>query len=519
MQGAVPWYTAWMAKSLDIIANQTSNEVGILQGALEEAHRTIENYSLQYESLEERLSGLDLQLDNVGWSESFGYTDEGPSLAQVKSMSKQIRNLMARNVWVKQGWQLRSNYVNAGGAQMDGVPGQDATGAGRRPVAWARVQNPQNQRVYFNSTARTEREGALYADGMSLFIGDESSFTLSALPLNQITADYRNPDDPSEVWAYRRTWWNYPAGSQNPIEKSEWIFHNWFLDKRTKSITYNGKTETVAQNKRVFGRSVNSLPGWAYGVADAFSGIAWARQYREVLLNGKTMTDALASVAYKVINKSRVGAAAAGARLASNASAGTVANLIEGQDMAPMNTAGKGYDFDTARPLLAAFAAGIGVSVVAVASDPGAAGSSYGSAQTLDLPTRLMTEVRRQYHVDLDKEVLAWLGAPDADVWFEPIQDWTEVLRAMQAMIAKWNTGLYSEEEMKEDIEAFFGKSHIREIPDGVLLPNNEKSLARKDIDSDGQVASGAGASPGQGQSTGTGDIGTNNDQRDDTIS
>lgn len=508
-----------MAKSLDIISNQASNEAGILREALEESHRTIEQYSLQYERLEEKLSGLDLQLDNVGWSEAFGYDDEGPSLSQVKAMSKQIRNLMARNVWVKQGWKLRSNYVNAGGMKLANVPGQNATGRGRRADAWARVQDAQNQRVFFGSTAREEIEGALYSDSVALFVGDDSTYRLSAFPLNQLSADYRDPDDPSQVWALRRSWWSYPSGSSTPVEKAEWIFHNWHIDKRTKTISYNGKSEPVAQGKRVFGRPVNSLPGWAYGVPDAFSGIAWARQYREVLLNGKTMTDALASVAYKVINKSRAGAQNAGVRIAGNTSAGTVANLVEGQDMAPMNTAGKGYDFDSARPVLAAFAAGIGVSVVAVSSDPGAAGSSYGSAATLDLPTRLMAEVRRQYHVDTTKEVLAWMGAPDADVLFDPIQDWSEILRAMQALIAKWNTGLYGEEEMKTDIEDVFGRYDIGTIPEGVLLPNNENSLPRKDIDLDGSVHAGAGASPGQGQSTGTGDVGTNNDQRNDTIS
>jgi hypothetical protein len=509
-----------MAKSLDIVAEQATTEASILRESLGEAHKTLENYALNYERLEEKLSGLDLQLDNIGWSESYGYDDEGPSLNQVKAMSKQIRNLMAKNVWVKQGWQLRSNYVNAGGTHMAKIPGQNATGSGRKTAAWLRVQHPKNQRVFFSTTARVEREGALYADSVSFFIGNERDYTLSAFPINQLTADYRDPDDPSEVWAYRRTWYSYQNGSLTPTEKSEWIFHNWHIDKRTKSVKYNNKVEPVSQTKRVFGRGVNSLPGWAYGVPDAFSGISWARQYREVLLNGKTMTDALASVAYKLINKSRKGAQTAGARIASNTSAGNVANLVEGQDMAAMNTAGKGYDFDTARPLLAAFAAGIGVSVVAVASDPGAAGSSYGASATLDLPTRLMVEVRREYHIELDKEVLAWMGAPDADVWFDPIEDWSEALRAMQTFIAKWNTGLYSESEMKADIEGFFGKLNIPAAPDGVLLPNNKDSLERRDIDTDGSaVAPGAGAAPGQGQSTGTGDTGTNNDQRTDNVS
>lgn len=500
------------------MANTSQKQVTELKEALKEAQSTVNTYQWNYERLEEKLSGLDLQMDNIGWTEVYGYTDDGPSLAQVKDMSKQIRNAMARNVWVKQGWKLRYNYVNSGGIHYDNIPGQDSTGSGRRPQAWARVQDPLNQKTFFNRSAREAREGALYADSMVLYIGDDKTFRLSNFPITQVTADYRNPDDPSEIWAYRRSWTHYDS-SGHPVEKAEWIFHNLFKDREVGSIEFAGKVEPVSKNKRVFGYPVNDIPGWAYGVPDAFSGLSWARQYREALLNGKTMSDALATIAYKVINKSRSGAANAGVKVASSTAKGATASMVDGQDMLPMSSAGKGYDYDASRPLLSAMAAGIGVSVVALASDPGAAGSSYGSAQTLDLPTRLMSEARRQYHIDLDKEVLRWLGAPDADVWFDPIEDSTETLRAVQSLLALWNTGLYEPEAMKSQLEAIFGRAGDPNVPEGVLIPNNEESLARRDIDADGQVAPGAGAAPGQGQSTGTGDTPTNQDQRSDTVS
>src|SRR5690606_10015955 len=310
------------------------------------------------------------------------YDDEGPSLADIKKMSKQIRNASARNVWVKNGWKLRYNYVYAGGIHYSNIPGQNTTGSGRRAAAWARVQSPKNQKTFFGRSARERREGALYCDSMALYIGDDRGYTLSELPINQITADYRHPDDPREVWAYRRSWWHYPAGETVPQERAEWIFLHLHKDRETASIQYNGTREPVARNKRVFGSPVNELPGWAYGVPDAFSGLAWARMYREALVNGKTMSDALASIAYKMLSKTRRGAQEAGARFGKNAF-GQTATMVDGMDMAPMSTAGRGYDYDASRPVLAAMAAGLGVSVVALSSDPGAAGSSYGSAQTL----------------------------------------------------------------------------------------------------------------------------------------
>lgn len=518
-----------MPKSQDIVSKQHSNEVEILRESLDQSQKMVEKVSWEHERLQERLSGLDLALDNIGWSEAWGYADDGPSLNQIHSMSKQLRPLMGKNSHIKQGWMLRFGYVWDGGVHYSNIPGQPVSGKptpikrGPKPKdaeAWARVQHPINQKNFFSSTAHQKREGMCYGDGHHFFIGEEPSFTLRPLPIGSITADYRNPEEPDEVWAYRRSWMEYPT-TGNPVERSEWIFHNLFKENETASISYNGKSETVATDKRIFGSPVNGLPGWAYGIPDAFAGMNWSRQYRDVLLNGKTMTDALASIAYKVINKSTAGATNAGVKIAGAEGGGNVANMIQGQDMLPMGTAGKGYDFDAARPILAAFAASIGVSVVAVAADPGAAGSSYGSAQTLDLPTRLMAEARRMFHIEMEKEVLAWFGAPDAEVWFDPIEDYSEILRAMQFLIVKWNTGLYSAEDMKADIEGFFGRVSLGNIPEGVLVPNNANSWERSDIDpkeAPGATAN-AGAAPGQGQSTGTGDIGTNNDQRSDTIS
>jgi hypothetical protein len=179
-----------------------------------------------------------------------------------------------------------------------------------------------------------------------------------------------------------------------------------------------------------------------------------------------------------------------------------------------MSSAGRGYAFETGTPLAAVIATAIEVSVIHLTSDPGTAGASYGSASTLDLPTRLSVKSRRQWHIDFDKRVLRWMGADKADVKFLPMIDAAEALRELQALILKWTSGLYTAKEMKAMIDGV-DESHVT-VPSGVMLPNNEKYLGSLTADADATPPSSSTttSSPGQGQATGTGNTGLGDDIR-----
>jgi hypothetical protein len=517
-------------KAISLVETQAEVDRKMLEGTLKSVHSELQNRGFENELLQEKLSNLDLMMDNQGWSSVSEYKEDGPDLAQVKKSSGQIRNLMALNPWIKRGFRLRFNYIMEDGVHRDNLPAAPKTRTGGRdlrstqPDVQERLENPINQRNFFGPEALDQREGAFYSDSQALYIGDDDDYTLRALPLSQITADYRNPDDGSEIWAYRRTWQHYPQGTTSPTDKHEWIFCNIFFDKKTDSISLNGKSETVAANKRVFGRTVNAQTGWAYGIPDALPAIAWVKLYRDFLVNGYTVTASMAQIWAQAKNQSKAGADLAVAAL-NKGGAGKVAVTGDGNLLTPLSTAGHAYDFEKGNPLIAAAATAVEVSAIAITADTSAAGSSYGSAQTLDPPTRLAMESRRDIHVSLEVEVLKWMGADAPKVWFTPYTDSTEIYREIQAIVLKWTTGLYTAEEAKKEFEALAGRYGEVTIPDGILLPNNEKSLARKDIDTDsagtgavdqsGDLGTGA---PGQGKNSPAGGGTGSNDTRTDTL-
>lgn len=506
-------------RAVSLIEDTKAIENETLKAQLVEAQALMGEMSLR---LEEGISGLDLMIDNIGWTEISGYSEEGPTLTEIHNSSKQIRNLTALNAHMKRGLTLRQSYILEGGIKHDGIPAGGSQGVKNVQRI---VDDPVNQKNFFSDAARKKREGCFYTNGQAIYIGTDSTRSepkrITSLPVWNISSHYANPDDPAEVWAIRRTWESFDRDGSSTT-KNEWIFLDEHIDKRkgVPQINYNGQPEPVAQNKRAFVATVNQQEGWAWGLPDALAAMQWSKVYRNAIIDGTKMQEALATLAYKLKAQTSKGASTAAAKVADATPKGGTAAMPEGMDIASMATAGRGYDFNSLRPVLAIMATGLEISVVALSSDPGAAGSSYGSAQTLDSPTRLAMTARRMVHVDLEKRVLKWLGADDARVWLDSLDDGTELYRAVQSVLLKWNSGLYTPQEIKKELEALFGHEAIPTIPQGVLLPNNVKSLARKDIDADGSSPASTVPAPNQGQADGVGGGGnsTGNDIRTDQI-
>ena len=193
--------------------------------------------------------------------------------------------------------------------------------------------------------------------------------------------------------------------------------------------------------------------------------------------------------------------------------------MVDGMDVAALATAGRGYDFDSLRPVLAIVATSLDISVVALSSDPGAAGSSYGAGQLLDMPTMLAMEARRLIHAEFEEEILRWLGAEDAKAWFSPLRDGAELYRELQAFMLPLLQGLYEPQEIRDRTDSFMGWPKGT-VPAGVLIPNNVNSLARRDVDVDSVTAAPTTPAPDQGAGNGVGGQGNNsgNEVRNDTL-
>lgn len=458
--------------------------------------------------LQESLDKMDALFDR-NWRPllgGYGETAAGPSLTQVHEASERAREMTALNVHVKNGLKVRTSYVWRGGIHYSGIPGNKQ---GRGVNVQERIDNGINQLYFFSETAHEEREAALYCDSQAFYIGDESDWTIRPLPVAEITDDLRNPDQSDEIWAYRHSWTREISG-RDPEPMVEWIFTNTFFDKKPASnrINYGGKLEPVAKDKRIFGQAVNSIAGWAYGVPDVLPAIKHAAQYESAMNAGMEVTQGLAKIIGTMKKNTQAGADRTAVTMGNaNGGSGNLAAVGANNDMTMLSTAGNAYRFGDLLPVLANFAAGIGISVIELSANPGNAGGSYGAAKAMTPVTEAMTLSRRAFHIALDREVLLWLGAKreTLDVYFEPIIDRAEQYRATQMWGLRWGFGVYTPEEVKQALAEMDGQKHIKPVPAGVLLPNNEESLERKDIDTDGSAAANGGnMTPTQGSGANT---------------
>lgn len=427
-----------------------------------------------------------------GWS----HDDDGPSLEQTKDAAARIREMAALDGIVKNGLKARTAHIWRGGIHYDGVRGRKQ---GKGVDVRARINNPVNQRNFFGATAHEEREAALYSDSQPFYVGDERDWTIRQIPISEITADYRNPEYSGEIWAYRRAWMDYTKDAKGE-KRVEWIWVNAFWDKRTPRIQYNNEAEPVALKKRMFGDPVNSNVGWGYGTADALAAIRHASEYDAAMNAGLDVTEGLARIIGSLKNNDPAGAKDAAVKVGANGAFGNLAATGLNNEIMMFQTAGNAYDFNRLLPVLARFASAIGVSVIEVSANPGNAGGSYGAARSMTPVTEAMVTSRREYHVALDREVLLWLGAKadELDVWFDPIIAPTEKYRAEQIIESRMGTGLYKGIEIKRMHAVLDGRNPdlVTEPPEGWMLPNNENSGMRRDIDPN---LSGTGADPSKG--------------------
>lgn len=460
-----------------------------------------ENASLR-ESIDEVRMMFDAE--DRGWSLIGGLATgdrlEGLDLDEVKEVSEKIRPRTAVTGLVKRGSDLHSGYVWSKGVNIDGVKTTGKPGAPTNLMKFFREVT--NQEHIFSATAHEEMQKARFADGNVFVMCDNSDRTVRVLPLKDITSLRVDPDFPSEVIAYRREWNTDPEG--NP--KVMWYYTNRYKGRKQKTFTIKGVREPVSQTTTIIDRHYNRAPGWVLGVPDALAAMPWIAAYDEIMVYGRVVNESLAKILFRVTNKTKQGVQNTGVKMRGFAGHGGTASMAEGQELTAVSTAGKGYDFSSARPVAAQAAAALNVPNMELLADSSAAGSSYGAAASLTPTTKNAMRLMQAEWVELYQEILDFFGLGYPRIWFEPLDD-IEPYRAAQALTLL--SGNLSDVELRSkslDILDIAG--------DPSVIPAT-MALRGQTVDAASQAAA-----PGQGQSNGTGGGGQGaNDLRSDTIS
>lgn len=336
----------------------------------------LEKSNTERMNLEEHVRDLALRLDTIGWEplQGWGADGEGLDLDALKKTSEVLKDMVASASLMKRAVQLRHGYVFGRGISFTKA----------KPRHKKIMDSSFNKKALFSMPAYEELMSWRLTDGNIFVLRNNTTYEAYRIPLNEITAYVLDPMSAERVWYFKRTYKKYNSdGKWETVE--EWYPTSDYAG--TVSKTIQGKP--VNQKFSMVFMAFNRQPGFTFGVPDGYAAITWAMAYSEYLKNNSKLVKAYAQIAYKASTKTQAGGQNIAAQISQPGTAGT-AITGPNTDLVPMPRAGSDVNFENGRPLASMVAAALGVSVVALTADPGAAGSSYGSAQTLDAPTILV---------------------------------------------------------------------------------------------------------------------------------
>lgn len=462
-----------------------------------------------------------LLADTRGWQLLFGPNknsgDDGLSLDTLKEVSYKLREEVAGSALPKRANSLLYSYTFGKDFIIPGINDKLETNQpkpGAKSAITNFFYNPENQRYVFGEEAHVAMNAASSTDGMYFFLGDDKKKSGRAIPLKEIEAYSSNPDFPDEVWAYLRTWKTQDETGKD-VSVSKWYYTDRYKDVRRASLKNPaGKDIPVDKDKTIIDFVANGQAGWPLGVPDLMAGQIWNEKYITMIGHGEEVSRTLAYYSAKVRTKSKAGSDSVGVKLAGGSrGSGKTVTYGEGNEVDVFNSAGRVYDFGALKVFAAMYAAAVGVPLTDLTADAGSAGAAYGAAAALLPSARRGIEARRSLWASWYSRVLQWGLGRAVQVTPESIEE-TDPYRQAQIKMLAWNSGLVHDDEARPEVLKVAGMTPKHpSAPDGVLVPNNEKSWQRADIDPKDGPATSTG-SPDQGVSNGGG--GTPNDAKDD---
>lgn len=497
MAGIIDWLTG---------SAQENTDLAIRNRELHDENAKLQNEVMEHEErieeVEESLLQLADAFDNIGWSKmGFDKPDELKQmpLATVKKIAALSQALAAANPFVERAVSARIGYIWGNGVEFD--KHDDNTQKAMKA----------NRRTVFGAQAYEERERALATDGnLFLALNREYETDTFRIPLYQITGAISNPDNPEEIWYYKRTWTRTAKnGDTEAVNEKD-------ITRYYPSIHYIQKLENegrdvpkrwgkwgVDQKYVIQHTAVNKQIGWRWGLPDIMTVMFFAKVYKEYLEDNASLVKAYSKIAWQVKN-TNLGAANQTAASFSNmptrdsltgevTNIAGVANTGFSTEMEAHGLNAGQVKFDNGKPMLVAIAAGMELSLSDIAPEEVI---SSGISQT----TLKAMENRQKLWSEAFTEIFEFWGDDDVEIKWRNIDE-DETHRRSQSVALGVEKGLlHREEGRKEFLEM------LRIVPEKDTLPPDPAELAAERAVEQAQVKQ-ASAVPGQGQSGSVGSV------------
>lgn len=383
----------------------------------------------------EAFAQLELARDNAGWAKlTAGYTDEFTRDGLAKA-AEQGRIFGVANPLIKRAREVRHGYVWGQGCTISAP--NDAVNA----VVQAYLDDDGNRESFYGSQARQQYEGALYDEG-NYFLANftnplDGRVQVRSIPFDEIRDVVTAPGDKATPWFYLRQW-TERVQDTNMFEERKAYYPALKYRPATRFRSINGvEVMWDAPIKHV---KVNAGQGWKFGIGDSYAAIPWALSHKGFLEDWALLMKALAKIAYTTSSKS-VGEAQkkrAALRNMGDAPAGSTLNMTDDQKLEPVSKSGATLDSESSRPLATMAASALGLPVTILLADPGQTGAR-ATAETLDLPTRLVMQARQELHREVQQDLVNYAVEQAVLAPRGPLRGMGRELRDGDRLRVEWN--------------------------------------------------------------------------------
>lgn len=418
----------------------------------------------QVELLEEALGDgmAALRREDAGWTKLGGTDGELMTRAQLTEAHKVCLLAYVRSPLIGRGVRIRRNYVWGGGVE---IAARDAAEEGdAHPVndlLQRLLDSSEFKRTLGSGQAREEREVNLHTAGefFILAVHDQVAKTVRPRLVQpaQVVDYIANPEDPSDVWLYKRTWTTMrtdlafagPDGrvpAPTAVTRTEWhptLEYAARTGLRERVMLIGGAP--VNWEQPIQHCAVNSIGQAPWGTPHVYAALDWDRAYADYLGRWAGLMTALSRYAFKATAPAKHAAKVARALnngrgtdpLTGQATdpTGQTAVMSPDASMAPMHSSGATIDSGSGKPLAGMVAAALDVPITMLLADPGTSGAR-AVAETLDRPLELTTGSAQELWTDwlkgffdhvvavaIDDGLLDAGADTTVDVTFPPLDD------------------------------------------------------------------------------------------------
>lgn len=359
------------------------------------------------ELAEEALIDVQMRLDDVGWAK-LGDPNQVFSRDELRIASRTARIMAVADPLIRRAINLRIAYVWGSGVSIQARQ-EDEAGQDLNAVVQAFLDDPSNQTTFTSGQAREELERR-FATG-----GDNFDCLVTApvngrvqvrnIPVDEVEEIVSNPEDAADPWFYKRVYAanvvdGSPLGSFTRRQTITAYYPALGYWPRLRPSSLN--SHPIHWDKPVLHTFVNRPEGSPWGVGDVYAALPWARGYKEFLEDWARLVKALSRFAFRATAKNRPGAAKVRSAITAapvdgHGQVGQTVIQGEGQTFEAIGKSGATIDSESGRPMAAMVASGTDIPVTILLADPGVTGAR-ATAETLDRPTELIMQMRRDLH-------------------------------------------------------------------------------------------------------------------------